>query len=101
MAAKGSILKSEITQKLLDIFPGSFLYNDGKELRIPGIENSEQLQIKVTLTCAKTNVESGNSDFMPQESSSINDTSTPSAPAQPSEEEKQTIADLVARLGLA
>ena len=31
MALKGTILKKEITDKILATFEGSFLYNDGKE----------------------------------------------------------------------
>jgi len=57
MAAKGSQLKNEITQKILTTFPSSFIYNDGKEIRINGMEDGQELQIKVTLTCAKTMVE--------------------------------------------
>lgn len=54
--ARGSQAKEEITQKILNVFPGSFLYN-GKEIRIPVTENNEVIQVKVTLTAAKTNVE--------------------------------------------
>ena len=32
------------------------MYNDGKEIRIPLKEDGDIVQIKVTLTCAKTNV---------------------------------------------
>lgn len=60
MAAKGSILKQEITKKILEAFPGSFLYNDGKEIRINGSEAGVPLQIKVTLTAAKEAVENDN-----------------------------------------
>ena len=54
--ARGTESKSYITKKLLETFEGSFLYNDGKEIRIPLKEYGEIVQIKVTLTCAKTNV---------------------------------------------
>ena len=54
--AKGTESKSYITKKILETFEGSFLYNDGKEIRIPLKEDGEICQIKVTLTCAKTNV---------------------------------------------
>ena len=37
MAVKGAILKQEIAQKILETFPNSFLYNDGKEIRINGM----------------------------------------------------------------
>ena len=67
MAAKGGILKQEIAEKILATFSGSFLYNDGKEIRINGIENGEKLQIKLTLTCAKTAVEGGDDMILPGE----------------------------------
>ena len=54
--ARGTESKSYITKKILETFEGSFLYNDGKEIRIPLKEDGEIVQIKVTLTCAKTNV---------------------------------------------
>ena len=44
MALKGTILKKEITDKILATFEGSFLYNDGKEIRIPGLEDGQELQ---------------------------------------------------------
>ena len=61
--AKGSEAKSAITQKILDTFEGSFAYD--KEIRIPFVEGGEEVQIKVTLTCAKTNVARGAEDAVP------------------------------------
>ena len=65
MAARGSEAKEFITKKLLETFDGSFLYNNGKEIRIPVTENGENLQIKIALTCAKTNVEQGEDTALP------------------------------------
>ena len=56
MAVKGQILKKDIQAKILEAFPGSFLYNDGKEIRICGNEDGAEVQVKVTLTAAKVNV---------------------------------------------
>ena len=50
--AKGQIAKQEITKKILETFEGSFLYDGGKEIRIPIIEEGNLVQVKVTLTCA-------------------------------------------------
>lgn len=104
MAAKGSVLKQEVAQKILAAFPGSFLYNDGKEIRINGEENGEILQIKVALTCAKVPVEGG---FVPPEAAKkaeILDFSAPAekveVPAEPSEDEKARLATLLDKLGL-
>ena len=65
--ARGQIAKAEIQKKILNNFEGSFLYNDGKEIRIPIQENGEDIQIKVTLTAAKENVVSGGENVLPGE----------------------------------
>lgn len=50
--ARGADEKVKVTNDILATFPGSFLYNGGKEIRIP----VGDVQIKVALTCAKENV---------------------------------------------
>ncbi len=54
--ARGTEAKEYITNKLLEVFEGAFLNENGKEIRIPYTEDGEDLEIKVSLTCAKTNV---------------------------------------------
>ena len=49
--ARGAQAKAELTEKILETFQGSFL--DERTIRIPWIENGEQLELKITLTCAK------------------------------------------------
>ena len=101
--AKGAESKTKIQKQILEAFPGSFLYNDGKEIRIPMIEGGEQVQIKIALTCAKENVEIGADNAMPGDFPAPKMTApTPvnTAPVQPSVEEKQKVADLLKSLGL-
>ena len=105
MGAKGSILKQEVSEKILKAFSGSFLYNDGKEIRINGLENGEQLQIKVTLTCAKVAVEGGEDVALPGEEKAATADVKPAGtneqvPQEPSAEEKERLATLLNRLGL-
>ena len=105
MAAKGSILKQEVMDKILAAFPGSFLYNDGKEVRINGLENGEKLQIKVTFTCAKVAVEGGEDVALPGEKKAASADVKPAGtneqvPQEPSAEEKERLATLLNRLGL-
>lgn len=93
MAARGTIAKNEITQKILSTFEGAFI-ND-KEIRIPFVENGELLQLKCTLTCAKENIEVASSPAIeaaqaPQEAQPIEMTS----------DEKQRVSDLLKKLGL-
>lgn len=104
MGAKGSILKQEVAEKILEAFPGSFLYNDGKEIRINGTENGDSLQIKVALTCAKVAVEGGEDNAIPGENAAtaaVKPAMTNEAvPQEPTEEEKERLATLLEKLGL-
>ena len=61
--ARGSESKEKITNQILATFEGSFKYD--KEIRIPIMENGELVQIKVTLTAAKTNVDMGGDVAIP------------------------------------
>lgn len=104
MGAKGSILKQEIMGKILEIFPDSFLYNDGKEIRINGVENGVNLQIKVSLTTAKTPVENESSISVRSsnnENLNFEDSPPEKIPQEPTEEEKERLAMLLDKLGLA
>ena len=103
MAAKGSILKQEIASKILAAFPGSFLYNDGKEIRINGTENGEKLQIKLTLTAAKVAVEGGSDTVLPGEAATADVkpvVTNEKIPQEPTAEEKERLTTLLNKLGL-
>ena len=95
MAARGSESKSIITKKILETFQDSFLYD--KEIRIPIKEGSEIIQIKCTLTAAKTNVEAGGDTATPAEST-VKIAGNGNTDITP--EEKAEVVDLVTRLGL-
>ena len=101
MAARGSESKNIITAKLLETFAGSFIYD--KNIIIPMVENGESLQIKIALTCAKTNVESGMDNAIP--GAEIATTAAPKAidnhnVAEVTEEEKQNVLKAMKALGL-
>lgn len=105
--AKGSIAKNEVYGKIMEIFPDSFMYNDGKELRINTEEDGEPIQIKLVLTAAKTPVSNGEDNVLPGAEVPFNESLVESkvaepapAPAQISDEEKQSIQNLMSRLGL-
>ena len=94
MAVRGQKLKAQITQKILDTFDGSFI-ND-KEIRICGEEDGYPVQIKVTLTAAKENIDNPNEVVkMPQPTESTN-----TIEVSITSEEKKTVAQLLAGLGL-
>lgn len=105
MGAKGSILKQEVAEKILAAFPGSFLYNDGKEIRINGTEEGLPRQIKVTLTCAKVAVEGGDDTILPGEKTVATADVKPAGtnekiPQEPTAEEKERLTTLLNKLGL-
>ena len=93
--AKGAESKAKLIEKLKEIYPDAFEY--GKEFRIPFEEDGQRVEIKVALTCAKSNVGGeGASEVSGVESNTPVDV----APAAPTEEEKANIAALMDRLGL-
>lgn len=99
--ARGAISKEEATRKILEAFPGSFVYD--KEIRIPFVEEGENIQLKCALTCAKVNVEVGGENAIPGEDAPV---ATISATAQPvekteiSEEEKDNLKRMMEALGI-
>jgi len=110
--ARGAVSKQLITKKLLSTFEGAFLYNDGKEIRVPIMEDGELIQVKVTLTAAKENVNPGDDNAIPGEvttnATAYNegiDFSQPVAKieakvVEPTDAEKQNVRDLLEALGL-
>lgn len=101
MAIKGAIAKQQVSAKILEVFPGAFAYD--KEIRVPMIENGEEVQIKVTLTAAKVNVTNGADTAMPGDfpaPTTAPVTPAPSAPIEPTAEERQNVANLLRKLGL-
>lgn len=90
--AKGQIAKTEITNKILEVFDGAFI--NEKEIRIPWIENGETVQIKLALTCAKVNIDAGEQAPMQQS------TSVPAENRKITAEEKQEVDNLIEKLGL-
>ena len=93
--AKGVQSKEKIFEVLRTNFPEYFM--NGKEFRIPMIEDGEEVQIKVALTAAKDNVPHGEA---------ANETKAPlvgessAAVVEPTKEEKEKVVDLATLLGL-
>ena len=102
MAARGAVAKEMAMNKILQTFPGSFKYD--KEIRIPMVENGETIQLKVTLTAAKTNVDNGGDVALPGEvvsSTPITPAPAEKTPVEPTVAEKQNVASLLEMLGLS
>ena len=92
--AKGSESKELVIKAIREMYPQAFIY--GKELRIPFEENGERVEIKVALTCAKSNV--GGDDASVESGEQPQPVSNAPA-AEPTDDEKRNIADLMERLG--
>ena len=95
MAAKGQIEKQEVIQKILETFEGSFIYNDGKEVRVPVGE----VQIKLTFVCAKENVEP-DGDIIPMKDDEGFPAPVEKKLAEPTQEELDRVQMLVNKLNL-
>lgn len=95
MAARGAWSKGIVKEKILETFKDSF--ENGSEIRIPLYENGERVEIKITLTCAKTNVGGESAETAQGEEPTVS-ASTEILP--PSEEEKEQVKNLLAKLGL-
>ena len=105
--AKGAIAKQNVTKKIQEIFGADFIGEVDKKIYVWTQENGERVQVAISLTCPKTPIEvsgtpiptfSGGMDFESMGVATVAPAN--SAPAEISEEEKQTVADLMARLGL-
>lgn len=106
--ARGAASKEAVMSQILSTFDGAFRYD--KEIRIPMVEDGEVIQIKVTLTAAKTNVDPGGDTAIPGAAKTTTKAKA-TAPASnidspsgfmnaPTEEEKKNVADLISKLGL-
>ena len=100
--AKGAIAKQIVFDKILEVFEGSFMYNGGKECRIPINEEGNEVQIKVALTCAKDNVNPNgeNGAAVVKEEGPVSAFPAPHKIVEPSDEEKKNVEDLLTALGL-
>ena len=95
MAARGQELKNQIVNKILEVFPNSFI--NGKEIRICGNENGEEVQIKVTLTAAKENIVN---EAAEKPVSAATAAPTDDYTVEITSKEKRTVAEMLAALNL-
>ena len=100
MAAKGTESKNVIFNKLQEIFPDAFWEDQGKILRIPLDENGARVEVKVTLTAAKTNLGGEEVKSAFDASPVVMNQSAEKAVLEPTQEEKDNVNRLIASLGL-
>ena len=103
--AKGAIGKQNVVQKIAEAFGKDFIGEHDKKIYVWTQENGERIQIAISLTCPKIMIDAMDAE-MPEAPAGDFDWSmdTPAAPkAAPveiSQEEKDTVANLMAKLGL-
>lgn len=96
--ARGQNSKQDATQKILQLFPGSFVYE--KEIRLPYTEEGEAIQLKCVLTCAKTNVGENEDVAIPGETKETVNTTQENINVEPTQEEKDNVKNLLESFGL-
>lgn len=104
MAAKGTIAKQKVAQKIAEIFGADFVGEIDKKLYLWSEENGEKIQVAISMTCPKNPIasaefvaptpsnENWNFEDMPQ--------AIPTPKVEITKEEEKNIADLMAKLGL-
>lgn len=101
--ARGNASKEFVTSKILELFAGNGAFVNGKEIRIPCMEDGAEVQIKITLTAAKDN--------LPHSGEAADASETPIAAetaifpegtvenGEPSENEKNELENVLRKLG--
>ena len=105
--ARGAEAKANVVKKLQEAFGADFVGEYDKKVYVWSKENGEKIQIAISMTCPKTPVGAvnpasldfgGDLDF--ENMGTLVVAQANFEPAEISEEEKQTVADLMAKLGL-
>lgn len=99
---KGTVAKAKVTQKIADAFGADFAgVVDGK-IYVWENDGGEKVQIALAMTCPKVPVGVVNTneghDFTANSTNTIMGTQT-FAPTEITEEEKNTVSDLLSKLG--
>lgn len=100
--AKGAIAKEIITKKLKEVFGADFIGEADKKIYIQAPENGEMVQIAISMTCPKTPIGVSNGPAIRNGMMDFEAEPIFTAPktSEISEEERETIQDMMKRLGL-
>lgn len=105
MAAKGTTAKNNVINKIALAFGADYIGEMDKKIYVWADDGGERVQIAISLTCPKTQVEvvnaparstDGGIDF----TAGTNIPAVEAKPAEVTSEETQRIKDLMERLGL-
>ena len=101
--ARGVNAKNEVVKKIKAAFGDDFIGEIDKKLYVwAKDEGNEKVQIAITLTCPKVQVEAGGSSPIASNSKGFDFEAAPVAKpkVEITQDEQQNIANLLARLGL-
>lgn len=103
--ARGAIAKQEVVKKIQAAFGADYIGEFDKKFYVQAQEGNEMVQIAISLTCPKTIVSVSNVPVAKNGELNFEDDNcvipvTAAEPAEITDEERQNIADLMAKLGL-
>ena len=104
MAAKGATAKLEVVKRLKESFGNDFIGESGGKYYLWAKDGAEKVQIAVSLTCPKNpigtvDMSSAFGDGLDFEAEPVL-VKTSNEPVEVTDDEKQTLAEMMARLGL-
>lgn len=101
--AKGSVAKDIVTKKIQEAFGADFAGINDKKVYVWADDGGEKVQIAISMTCPKTNIDFGNAPTSTATGNVLNfdeeATPQPQVP-QMGEDEKATLDRLMKELGL-
>lgn len=106
--ARGTEAKKQVTNKLAEAFGDNYIGEHDKKIYVWANDGGEKVQIAISLTCPKTNIEiavglaepSGDWDFTDDSSKAVPIAVSNAAPAEITEEEINNLQTMMERLGL-
>ena len=107
MASKGNIAKDKLINMFIEAAGDKYLGTHDKKYYFSVLENGEQVQVAISMTCPKTPVEfaaavtpDGDWDFTDDAPKAASVAVSNAAPAEITQEEVANLEALMARLGL-
>ena len=97
MAARGTVAKQEVTEKLREVFGDNFIGEHEKKIYVWANDGGDRVQIAITLTCPKVQIETGE---VSADSDSAFPTTASAQSIEFTDQEKKNLEDLMARLNL-
>lgn len=102
--AKGSVAKEAVEKKIQAAFGEDYIGVYDKKLYVWAVENGERVQIAITLTCPKVQIEAHTTtslgDFNFEDDSNIVIAATDYQPAEITDDERARVNDLMKMLDL-